>query len=319
VMGESRQPSAVSRQPPEVRTLTADGRRLTAARGLTVAEALDAARAALETAGLADPRREADELYAGLVQGPASAAFAAREEELPADRAAALEAAVRRRVAGEPQAYATGWANFRGHWLRVDRRVLIPRPETEGLVELVLEWVRGHPARPAPVAVDVGTGSGAIAIALALEGPFARVRAVELSADALALARENVAAHGLAERVACVGGDLLEPVADRAADVVVSNPPYVATGELAGLDESVRFFEPVAALDGGPDGLGPTRRLVAAARHTLTPGGLFALEVDSRRADLAAELVQDAGFPAVVIAYDLFNRPRYVWAEQPGA
>jgi len=285
----------------------------------TVAQAMDAAREALASAGIADPRREADELYAGLVQGPASAAFAAREEALSADRAAALEAAVRRRAAGEPQAYATGWANFRGHWLRVDRRVLIPRPETEGLVELVLEWVRGRPARPAPVAVDVGTGSGAIAIALALEGPFARVHAVERSGDALALARENVAAHGLAGRVACVGGDLLEPVAGLAADVVVSNPPYVATGELSGLDESVRFFEPVAALDGGPDGLEPTRRLAVAARHTLAPGGLFALEVDSRRADAAAELVQDAGFPAVAIAYDLFNRPRYVWAEQPGA
>ena len=288
-----------------------------AARGLTVAEAIHAAREALSSAGIADPKREADELYAGLVQGAASAAFAAREEALPADRAAALEAAVRRRAAGEPQAYATGWANFRGHWLRVDRRVLIPRPETEGLVELVLEWVRGRPARPAPVAVDVGTGSGAVAVALALEGPFARVYAVERSAGALALARENVAAHGLAERVACVGGDLLAPLAGVVADAVVSNPPYVTTGELAGLDESVRFFEPVAALDGGPDGLEPTRRLAGAARRTLAPGGLLALEVDSRRADAAAELVRDAGFPAVAIAYDLFNRPRYVWAEQP--
>jgi len=167
--------------------------------------------------------------------------------------------------------------------------------------------------------VDVGTGSGAIAVALALEGPFARVHAVERSADALALARENVAAHGLAERIACLGGDLLAPVAGLVVDVVVSNPPYVTTGELAGLDASVRFFEPAAALDGGPDGLEPTRRLAVGARRTLAPGGLLALEVDSRRADATAELVQDAGFPAVAIAYDLFNRPRYVWAEQSGA
>jgi release factor glutamine methyltransferase len=284
-----------------------------------VRQAIDAARTALAAAGIADPAREADELYAGLVQGAASAAFGARDEALPADRAAALAEAVRRRAAGEPQAYATGWANFRGHWLRVDRRVLIPRPETEGLVELVLEWLRARPERRAPVAVDVGTGSGAIAIALALEGPFATVHAVERSADALAVAVENVAAHGVGARVRCVGGDLLEPLAGMVADVVVSNPPYVATGELAGLDASVRFFEPTAALDGGPDGLEPTRRLAAAARRTLTPGGLLALEVDSRRADASAALVQDAGFPAVVIAYDLFNRPRYVWAEQPGA
>jgi release factor glutamine methyltransferase len=297
----------------------ADGGRLTAAPGLTVATAVAAAREALASAGVADPGREADELYAGLVQAGASAAFAAREDALTADRAVALEAAVRRRAAGEPQAYATGWANFRGHWLRVDRRVLIPRPETEGLVDLVLEWARGCPARGAPRAMDVGTGSGAIAIALALALRSLRVVAVERSAGALALAAQNVAAQGLAERVGCVQGDLLEPVRGAVADVVVSNPPYVATGELAGLDESVRFFEPVAALDGGPDGLGPTRRLAAAARRVLAPGGLFALEVDSRRADASAELVQDAGFPAVAIAYDLFNRPRYVWAEQSGA
>jgi release factor glutamine methyltransferase len=285
----------------------------------SVRQALEAARAALDAAGIPDAGREADELYAGLVQGAASAAFAAREEAIPAARAAALAAAAVRRAAGEPQAYATGWANFRGHWLRVDRRVLIPRPETEGLVELVLEWVRARPGRAPRLAVDVGTGSGAIAVALAHEGPFARLVAVERSAGALALARENVAAHGLADRVRCVGGDLLEPLAGLVADVVVSNPPYVASGELAGLDASVRFFEPAAALDGGPDGLEPTRRLAVAARRILAPGGLLALEVDSRRADATVGLVQDAGFPAVAFAYDLFNRPRYVWAEQPGA
>jgi release factor glutamine methyltransferase len=289
------------------------------ASGRTVAEAIAEASEALGAAGLADPRREADELYAGVVRGAASAAYLARAEVLPAERAAALAAAVRRRAAGEPQAYATGWANFRGHWLRVDRRVLIPRPETEGLVELVLEWARSRPERPAPVAVDVGTGSGAIAVALALELPGARVVAVERSADALAVATANVAALGLADRVRCVRGDLLEPVTGSLVDVVVSNPPYVTTGELAGLDDSVRFFEPAAALDGGPDGLGPTRRLAVAARRALAPGGLLALEVDGRRADASAELVRDAGFPAVAIAYDLFNRPRYVWAEQSGA
>jgi len=281
------------------------------------------AREELGAAGYAAPAREADELYAALVQGPVSAAWQAREERIPAARLAALREAVRRRAAGWPQAYATGWAAFRGHWLEVDRRVLIPRPETEGLVELVMEWVRACAGAPAPrhagTAVDVGTGSGAIALALALEGPFDRVWAIERSPDALAVARGNVRRLGVAGRVRAVQGDLLEPLAGRQVDVVVSNPPYIATAELAELDASVRDFEPVPALDGGADGLGPTRRLAEAARRTLAPGGLIALEVDSRRATETAVAVEAAGFPAVAIAYDLFHRPRYVWAEHPGA
>jgi release factor glutamine methyltransferase len=292
------------------------------------------AREELGAAGCADPAREADELYAALVQGPVSAAWQAREECIPAARLAALQEAVRRRAAGWPQAYATGWAAFRGHWLEVDRRVLIPRPETEGLVELVMEWGRARPRGevspsahpPVPgaevgwgVVADVGTGSGAIAIALALEGPFDRVWAIERSPDALAVARGNVRRLGVEGRVSAVQGDLLEPLAGRQVDVVVSNPPYIATAELAELDSSVRDFEPVPALDGGADGLGPTRRLAEAARRTLAPGGLFALEVDSRRATETAVAVEAAGFPAVAIAYDLFHRPRYVWAEHPGA
>jgi len=118
--------------------------------------------------------------------------------------------------------------------------------------------------------------------------------------------------------VSVVPGDLLEPLAGRQVDVVVSNPPYIATGELAELEASVRDFEPMRALDGGADGLGPTRRLAEAARRRLVPGGLLALEVDSRRATETAVAVEEAGFSAVAIAYDLFQRPRYVWAEHPG-
>jgi release factor glutamine methyltransferase len=238
---------------------------------------------------------------------------------LPADRAAALEDAVRRRAAGEPQAYATGWANFRGHWLRVDERVLIPRPETEGLVDLVLGWAR-RAARKGLVAADVGTGSGALAVALALEGggPVARVVALDRSAAAVDVARANVERLALASRVRCVLGDLLGPLAGGAVDVVVANPPYIATLELADLEPSVRDFEPLVALDGGPDGLTPTRRLAAAARDALAAGGILALEVDSRRARETASVVRDAGFVDVVVRNDLFERQRYVTALQPG-
>ena len=283
----------------------------------TVSAALRLAAAALEAAGLKEPRHEADQLYAALVHGATSAAWTERERPLSGEGLALLAQAVARRASGEPQAYATGWANFRGHWLRVDERVLIPRPETEGLVDVVLGWAQ-RGARTDLVAADVGTGSGALAVALALEGPVARVVALDSSAAALDVARANVERLALASRVRCVLGDLLGPLAGAAVDVVVANPPYIATLELADLEPSVRDFEPLVALDGGPDGLTPTRRLAAAARDALAAGGILALEVDSRRARETAAVVRDAGFVDVVVRNDLFERQRYVAALQPG-
>ena len=297
---------------------------------MTVGEALRSAAAALAAAGLGDPRREADELYAALVQRATSAAWADRERPLPPEAVVRLAQAVARRAAGYPQAYAVGWTNFRGHWLRVDERVLIPRPETEGLVEVVLEWVRArnggarlrrttaHGAGEL-VAADVGTGSGAIAVSLALEGPFDAVYALDRSAGALEVARSNADALGLSGRIRCGRGDLLEPMAGREVAVVVSNPPYLATEELAALEPAVRRFEPALALDGGPDGLAPTRRLAAAARGVLAPGGLLALEADARRAGETAALLRAAGYLEVSVRNDIFERPRYVTALQPGA
>ncbi|MDO8665372.1 MAG: methyltransferase domain-containing protein, partial [Gemmatimonadales bacterium] len=161
-------------------------------------DAFDDACAVLQAAGVADPRREAEELYAAVVCGATSAAWLDRERPVaPSVRTRFREAAARR-AEGWPQAYAAGRANFRGHWLRVDRRVLIPRPETEGLVELVLKWAQGHggTGAQAPLVVDVGTGSGAIAIALALEAPVSGIIAIDKSSEALSLANENAAALG---------------------------------------------------------------------------------------------------------------------------
>jgi release factor glutamine methyltransferase len=316
-----------------------DGESAGAVATVTVGEALRAAAAALEAAGAPDPRREADELYAALVGGATSAAWTGRERQLAPDGVARLAEAVARRAAGWPQAYAAARVNFRGHWLRVDERVLIPRPETEGLVELVLAWARardggagstaraggaerrcGTAAREAGglVAVDVGTGSGAIAVALAREGPFAVVCALDRSPEALEVAGRNAAALGVGDRVRLLRGDLLDALAGAAVDVVVSNPPYIATAELAELEPAVRRYEPRLALDGGPDGLAPTRRLAAAARDALVPGGLLALEADARRAEAAAALLRAAGFADVRVRNDLFERPRYVTALQPG-
>ncbi len=200
----------------------------------------------------------------------------------------------------------------------MDRRVLIPRPETEGLVGLVLEWLREEAtARAAPAVADVGTGSGAIAVALALESPAARVVAVDRSPAALAVARANILAHGVAARVALVRGDLVAPLGPGCCDAVVSNPPYVATADWERLEPSVRAFEPREALDGGADGLDAIRRLVLDARAALRAGGLLALEVDAPRADGVAGLVAAAGFASGIVIKDLFGRPRYVRARRP--
>lgn len=289
---------------------------------LTVGDLLAKAERALAAAGVPEPRREAADLYAAVICGATSAAWLERGSEPPDAVRARFADVVARRVEGWPQAYAAGRANFRGHWLLVDRRVLIPRPETEGLVERVIRVMResGTGNRESlPVVIDVGTGSGAIAIALALEAPVAGVIATDVSAAALAVAIENATLLGASERISFRRGHLLEPLLGERVDAVVSNPPYVATGEWDQLDRAVREFEPRLALDGGPDGLREVRALLGAARAALTAGGLLALEVDARRAEESAALAAAAGFAGVEVGEDLFGRPRYVLGRQPGA
>jgi len=305
---------------PNVSPLTLPSHVLSRLTPHTVSDALAAATKLLEEAGLAEPRREAEELYAALVRRPTSAAWLEREEPIPSRVRAALEVAAQRRAALWPQAYAAGAANFRGHWLAVDRRVLIPRPETEGLVDLVLEWAKAAGRAGTPLVVaDACTGSGAIAAALALEAaPGAiRVIATDCSAAALDVARLNMAALGLRDRVELRHGDLLEPLGGAPVDAVVSNPPYVAAAEWDALEASVRDFEPREALVSGEDGLAAIRALIVQARSALRAGGLLALEVDARRAAEAAALAAAASFASCTVLQDLFGRPRYLRARRP--
>ncbi len=224
---------------------------------------------------------------------------------------AGYRALVRRRAEGEPTAYLLGAREFYGRRFRVDPRVLVPRPETELVLEAALAAL---PAGGA--ALDLCTGSGAIGVTLALERAGARVVATDLSADALAVAAENAAALGAA--VDLRQGDLYSPVAEgERFDVVVSNPPYVPTGELAGLAAEVRR-EPRGALDGGPDGLSLLRPIIAGAPTRLRRGGALVLEMHETHLEALPRLCLAAGFARAEARRDLAGLPRLVVATMAG-
>jgi release factor glutamine methyltransferase len=203
---------------------------------------------------------------------------------------ASYRALIKRRLGGEPVAYLVGKKEFRSLDLAVDARVLVPRPDTETLVEVALKLLPF--SDPPPFVVDVGTGSGAIAIAIAVDRTDARVEAVDRSADAAEVARANAATH--APTVVVHVGDLLGPIAGP-IDLVVSNPPYIPTGDLATLQLEVQK-EPRAALDGGKDGLDLVRRLATEAFAKLAPGGAIAIEIGMGQAEATAAILVQAGF-----------------------
>lgn len=273
--------------------------------------------ALLATAGSArDARREARELLAALHDMPRHWVTVEQGSVVaPADWARALRA-VARRAAGAPIQYAAGQASFRHLTLDVDERVLIPRPETEQLVDVVLDATADDRGG---IAVDVGTGSGAIALALASEGRFACVIGTDISSDALAVAEANLArcAPVLRTRVELRAGSLLRPVHERPLRAVVSNPPYISNAEAADLPASVRDWEPAIALFSGADGMSTTTELVREASAALGAGGLLALEVDARHASIAAELVATHGaYEQVRVVRDLTGRERFVVARR---
>ena len=260
------------------------------------------------------PAAEARDLIAALYDEPRFWPIANASATVDDDHRSRALNALRLRLLGAPLAYAVGRAAFRTLTLSVDERVLIPRPETERLVDLVLENASQFAGG---VAIDVCTGSGAIALALAAEGPFARVYATDVSRDALAVARENVelSAGMLRAPIDLIEGSLLAPLSHVRAHVVVSNPPYIAFGEATDLPASVRDWEPAVALYSGADGLSATARLVREAGDVLEAGGLLAIEVDMRRASLVAELVsREQRFHNIRVELDLTGRDRFVLA-----
>jgi len=289
------------------------------ARRYAIRDVLAVAVEQLAGAGVADPRREARTLWAA-VAGPGvkpGDVWLGRDRPPPPDVARRFRRAVERRASGMPFGYAVGRAHFRTLELRLDPRALIPRPETEGLVDLVLRNVHAtcnmQRATWGTVA-DIGTGCGCIALSLAMEGQFERVIAVERSIDAAALARENVELVQPSVPLEVREGDLLAPLAGQRYRAIVSNPPYLTEEEYASLDPAVRLFEPREALVSGVDGLTATRALLAGARALLEPGGFVALELDERRADAVRALALRHGWSRVAVYDDLFGRPRFLLA-----
>jgi release factor glutamine methyltransferase len=214
---------------------------------------------------------------------------------------------VRRRARREPIAYVLGHREFWSMDLLVRPGVLVPRPDTEALVEAALELV---PEGERCFVADVGTGSGAVALAIATERPEARVFATDVADEALRVAKENATRLGLTERVAFLKGPLLDPIPpDRTIDLVVSNPPYIPTGDLAGLMPDVRDYEPRVALDGGADGLDVIRSLIAASARARRG---IAMEVGQGQAETVSGLVREGGFPEVRTRKDLAGIDRVV-------
>src|SRR5580698_886891 len=236
-------------------------------------------RDALLEASATISRRDAETLLAHILQRDRAWLLAHADDDLPAPDLNTLRYLTNRRTAQHPLQHLTGTQEFFGLALRVTRNVLIPRPETEHLVEAVLDWARQQPNPHLRVA-DVGTGSGAIAIALASVLEHASITAIDISPAALAVARDNAVRLNLASRIRFLEGDLLTPVTgDPPFDVIASNPPYVAVDDAPTLAPEVRDHEPPLALYAGPTGLDIYRRLIPQAFDLLCPGGLVALEI----------------------------------------
>ncbi len=267
-------------------------------------------------AGIASARLEAQLLLAHVLHCTRTQLYMAFDKPLAEPELAAYRELIRRRLAGEPVAYLLGEHELWGLPFYVDASVLVPRPDTETVIE-VARGLRADRAAPCRV-LDLCTGSGAIAVSLAKELPGARVVATEISEAAVAIARRNAERNGVADRVEVRHGDLWAPVAGERFDLVCANPPYIASAVIPTLSAEVKR-EPVLALDGGPDGLSFYDRIVPAAREYLEPGGALVVEHGYDQADAVRARFEAAGFSGVTLVHDLGKNPRVTWGLAPAA
>lgn len=265
-------------------------------------------------AGISSARLEAQVLLAHVLQCTRTQLYMGFDKPLGEAELAAYRDLIKRRLAGEPVAYLVGEHEFWGMPLYVDPSVLVPRPDTETVIE-VARGLRVDRSAPCRV-LDLCTGSGAIAIALAKELPAASVVATDVSEAAAAIARKNAARNGMGERIDVRTGDLWTPVGDDTFDLIASNPPYIASAVIPTLDAEVRR-EPVLALDGGADGMAFYDRICGEARRHLVSGGALVVEHGFDQADAVRERFERAGLTKVTLVHDLAKHPRVTWGLAP--
>lgn len=280
----------------------------------TVRRVLEWTTSHLQRHGSESPRLDAEILLAHARNCRRVELYTQYNVELSDGERAAMRDLVQRRAQREPVAYLVGYREFFSLDFRVTPDVLIPRPDTETLVVELIEAARSF-SRPG--ILDVGTGSGCIAIAAAVNLPAARITAIDVSEAALQVARENARAHEVSERISFLQGDLFGPVGgEKRFEFIVSNPPYVAEGELDRLPEDIRRHEPHQALTAGPDGLDVIRRLVGESPRHLAPGGRLMFEIAPEQADSVRNLLESSGqFARIRTAADLTRTERVVVAQ----
>jgi release factor glutamine methyltransferase len=293
---------------------------------MTRKEWIQMAQNQLEAAISSTPRLDAEVLLAHVQQVDRIQLHMYPESAISDEDNVVLEDLISRRTAGEPVAYLTGTQEFMGLTFNVSPAVLIPRPDTELLVETTLENLKGmHCQRPEQplLAADIGTGSGCIAVSLAVLLPQVTVLAVDLSPEALAVANRNRESHGVMEQVIPLQGNLLEPVREwlqhesYKLDAIISNPPYITEAEMKELAPSVAAYEPHRALAGGTDGLDAYRQITAEAPGLLRSGGLMAFEIGHRQGKAVCRLMNACGFIQVQVLPDLAGLDRVVLGRMP--
>ncbi len=279
---------------------------------MMIKEALHQGSKTLASAGVEDAHLEAELLLMHLLAIDRTRLYLRLEEELSPHDIEALGQLLERRLCHEPMAYILGHREFFGHDFRVAPGVLIPRAESELLVEKALALVKGGFPRQDPVIADIGTGCGAIAVCLALLLPRARIYAADISRQALDIARVNCDKHGVGDRVQLLQGDLLDPLS-QPVDVIIANLPYVRDEEIGQLSAEIRLFEPLSALAGGEDGLDKVRRLLSEAGGKLRPNGFIVIEIGAGQAGVVASVARSL-FPQAVVelAKDLGGIERVV-------